>query len=135
MTRGLVLALVLLAAVSCSVPAPAGPPQPTAPVYTNRVWRIVSPTGRAPGSFYIFLTDGTLVMTSCVETYRLATWRDMAPGRITIVEDPVTTYDAEILRADNARLDLRLHLKQDVLDLRLERAATPFVCPDLRTTR
>jgi hypothetical protein len=76
-------------------------------------------------------------MTSCVETYRLATWRaetpgDAAPNRLTIVEDTNTAYGAEVRRADAQRLDLRLHLKSEVVDLGLEPATTPFVCPDLR---
>ena len=96
------------------------------------MWRIVSPAGRAPGSFYAFLSDGTLVMTSCVETYRLATWRLMSPQRVEITEDTITRYEADIARADQARFELRLHLKSEVVDLALEPAATPFVCPDLR---
>ena len=76
-------------------------------------------------------------MTSCVETYRLAAWRaetpgDAAPKRLTIVEDANTTYGAEVRRADDQRLELRLHLRSEVVDVGLEVATTPFVCPDLR---
>jgi hypothetical protein len=125
--------LLLVGLAAC---APTPTPQPTVdaplPSFTNRVWRITSPAGRALGSFYLFLTDGTLVMTSCVETYRLATWRLDAPDRVTIVEDPITSYGAEVRRADEQRLELRLHLKSETVDLGLEPATTPFVCPDLR---
>jgi hypothetical protein len=125
-------AAALLAVVACN-PAPTDPPPAApAPAFTNRVWRITSPVGRAPGSFYVFLSDGTLVMTSCVETYRLATWRMDRPDRLTIVEDTITSYPADIRRADDQRLELRLHLKTEEVDLGLEPASTPFVCPDLR---
>jgi hypothetical protein len=124
-------AALLLGVVACS-PAPATPPAAASPTFTNRVWRITSPPDRALGSFYIFLSDGTLVMTSCVETYRLATWRLDTPGRLTIVEDTITSYPADIRRADAQRLELRLHLKSEVVDLAFELATTPFVCPDLR---
>jgi hypothetical protein len=41
----------------------------------NRIWRISdAPFGPASGSIYIFLANGTLLETSCVETYRIATW-------------------------------------------------------------
>ncbi len=126
------MAVLLLGVVACS-PAPSAPPAAAPPpTFTNRVWRITSPPDRALGSFYIFLSDGTLVMTSCVETYRLATWRLDTPGRLTIVEDTITSYPADIRRADAQRLELRLHLKSEVVDLGLEPATTPFVCPDLR---
>jgi hypothetical protein len=131
-------AAVLLLVLFACTPAPAvEPSSPPTASFTNRVWRVISPAGRAPGSFYIFLSDGTLVMTSCVETYRLATWRaatpgDAVPNRLTIVEDTNTTYGAEVRRADGQRLELRLHLKSEVVDLGLEPGTTPFVCPDLR---
>ena len=71
-------------------------------------------------------------MTSCVETYRLATWHLDASNRVTIVEDATTSYAADVRRADADRLELRLHLKAENVDLVLEPATTPFVCPDLR---
>lgn len=71
-------------------------------------------------------------MTSCVETYRLAAWRLDAPDRLTILEDAVTSYGADVRRADAQRLELRLHLKSEIVDVGLEPATTPFVCPDLR---
>lgn len=130
-----IAALSVLALSACSrasTSAPAPQPASDSPTFTNRVWRIVSPGGRAPGSFYAFLSDGSLVMTSCVETYRLATWRLMSPQRVEITEDPITRYEADIARADPTRLELRLHLKSEVVDLAFEPAATHFVCPDLR---
>ena len=128
------MAVALQFAFAACSPAPANPPaaEPSTSTFTNRVWRITSPADRPLGSLYLFLSDGTLVMTSCVETYRLATWRRDRPDRLTIVEDPVTSYSADIRRADEQRLELRLHPKSEDVDLGLEPATTPFVCPDLR---
>jgi hypothetical protein len=130
---------LLLAALAACAPTSAPPPAPPTdeveaapPAFANRVWRITSPAGRAMGSFYLFLSDGTLVMTSCVETYRLAAWHLAAPDRVTIVEDATTSYSADVRRLDPQRLELRLHLKSEIVDLGLEPATTPFVCPDLR---
>ena len=97
----------------------------------STVWRITSPTGRPLGSFYIFLPNGTLVMTSCVETYRLATWRAESTDRLTIVEDPPVQYTADIQALSENRLNLRLNLRSEQVDLTLEAAQAPFVCPDL----
>lgn len=120
----------------------AGKPAPSPPTATqtkssaarwvNKVWRVTAPTDRAPGSFYIFLSDGTLVMTSCVETYRLATWRAESDGRIRIAEDKITRYHAEIRQVSDRQLSLRLDLKNEQVALTLEAADVPYVCPDLR---
>ncbi len=98
----------------------------------NTVWRVTAPTSRAPGSFYIFLADGTLVMTSCVETYRLATWQRADEDTLTIIEDRATQYDADVAQPNDRELRLRLKLVSETVDLTLMRAAVPYVCPDLR---
>ena len=97
----------------------------------NTVWRITSPEGRPPGSFYLFLPNGTLVMTSCVETYRLATWRSETTDRLTIVEDTAVGYTADIQALSGDSLSLRLNLRSEQIDLTFEPARAPFVCPDL----
>ena len=99
----------------------------------NKVWLVTAPTNRAPGSFYIFLSDGTLVMTSCVETYRLATWRSDAAGRIAIAEDQAVKYEAEIIEIQDRLARLRLDLKNDGVELTLHLADAPYVCPDLES--
>ena len=70
-------------------------------------------------------------MTSCVETYRLATWRAEAPTRLEITEDPTVTYGADVLTLDETRLNLRLNLKSEQVNLELATPQVPFVCPDL----
>jgi hypothetical protein len=97
----------------------------------DRAWLIVAPPGRAPGSLYVFLSDGTLLMTSCVETYRLATWRWSGDGRLEVTEDPITRYTARVLVIEERDLTLRLELVRESVELRLRAADVPVVCPDL----
>ncbi len=131
-------ALAWLPVAACSQPAEApGAPEPapvsrppqTSALLTN-AWRVTSP-GRAPGSLYAFHPDGTLLMTSCVEVYRLARWSAHAAGRITIAEDRSIVYEAEIVDEQPERLTLRLYLRNEQVELTLEPATVPFVCPDL----
>jgi hypothetical protein len=96
----------------------------------NTVWRVTS-GNRAPGTLFVFLSNGTLMMTSCVEVYRLATWRAESTDRLTIVEDPPVQYTADIQALSENRLNLRLNLRSEQVDLTLEAAQAPFVCPDL----
>jgi hypothetical protein len=96
----------------------------------NTVWRVTS-GNRAPGTLFIFLSNGTLMMTSCVEVYRLARWRAETMDRLTIVEDVTVQYTADIQALSEDRLSLRLNLRSEQVDLTLEAAQAPFVCPDL----
>ncbi len=96
----------------------------------NTVWRVTS-GNRAPGTLFVFLSNGTLVMTSCVEVYRLATWRAETTDRLTIVEDTAVQYTADIQALSQNSLSLRLNLRSEQVDLTLEAAQAPFVCPDL----
>ena len=119
----------LLLVAGCTSPPPAAPASTDRLI--NKVWRITSPPDRAPGSFYIFLSDGTLVMTSCVETYRLATWRADGVSRLMIAEDPGVQYPAEIRDVRDREAHLRLILKSEQVELTLTQADAPFVCPDM----
>src|SRR5262245_7195784 len=61
-------------------------PPPAPPLLVGKIWLSTDQTA-APGTLRVFLPDGTLVMTSCVETYRLARWTSMGAGRISWQED------------------------------------------------
>ena len=118
---------------STPVNAPAPPIAATdlaAGPLVNTVWRVTS-ANRAPGTLFVFLSNGTLVMTSCVEVYRLATWRAESADRLTIVEDTAVQYTADIRALSQDSLSLRLNLRSEQVDLTLEAAQAPFVCPDL----
>lgn len=139
------LCLALLAAVvtaACrSGPPPDAADQTTQALPTparsletwlsNKVWLVAQPTDRPLGSMYIFLSDGTLMMTSCVETYRLATWKSEGQGRLVVTEDPGTSYRVNVLEAAERDLRLRFELRSDTFELTLRAAEVPFVCPDL----
>jgi hypothetical protein len=83
------------------------------------------------GTLRIFLADGTLLMDSCGETYRLAKWRTVGRGRIAWTEDG-ERIQAEVSQPRAGELRLRLRLRTEVKDERYRLAAVPFVCPDSR---
>jgi hypothetical protein len=98
----------------------------------NKAWWLRAPQGAHPiGTMYIFLSDGSLLMTSCRETYRLATWRPASRGRITIEEDAAVRYDAIVEEVNPRELHVRLILKNEELNYALEPAPVPYVCPDM----
>lgn len=97
--------------------------------FVGKTWLSTDPA--APlGTFRIFLADGTLVMDSCVETYRLARWRRIDERRIEWQED-TARIEAELSQPAPDQLQLRLQLGGAVTEQRYRLATVPFVCPDL----
>lgn len=102
----------------------------------SRIWRVTkAPSKPAPNSIYIFLPNGTLLQTSCVEPYRIATWTidKKTPRVLRVVEDGRLAFTAAIAQLTNTTLRLQLNLvrskeKQDIVLTAVEQE---FVCPDL----
>jgi hypothetical protein len=98
--------------------------------FVGKTW--LSTDSSAPlGTIRIFLPDGTLLMDSCVETYRLARWTSMNGTRIAWEED-TARIEADVTQAAADVLELRLHLRSEVKVERYRLAQVPFVCPDNR---
>ncbi|MBV8867388.1 MAG: hypothetical protein JO210_18470 [Acidobacteriaceae bacterium] len=102
----------------------------------SRAWRLASSEAKpAPGSIYIFLANGTLLETSCVETYRIATWtKDQnAPSALRVVEDGRLAFTAVITELSDSRLELRQSLahSNETRNLALTAVEQELVCPDL----
>lgn len=126
------LTLFLLLCGACRTPSESiAPAQEAAgPTFVGKPW-LATYAAAAPGSLRIFLSDGTLLMDSCGETYRLATWRALGERRIEWTED-AARVEAEITMLTDDRLEWRLHLVGD--DTRNETyglAGVPMVCPDM----
>jgi hypothetical protein len=102
----------------------------------SRIWRVTdAPSEPAPGSIYIFLANGTLLETSCVETYRVATWTvdKEAPDVLRVVEDGQLVFTAAIAELTDTTLQLEQTLvpSNEQQDLTLTAIDEEFVCPDL----
>lgn len=102
----------------------------------NRIWRVShSPSGPAAGSIYVFLQNGTLLETSCVETYRIATWSldKSRPNTLRVVEDQQPVFSVRLGDAAGNTLLLRQTLVHngETRDVTLTASDTEFVCPDL----
>lgn len=108
-----------------SVDVAVGNTQP----FVGKIW--LSTDASAPlGTFRIFLPDGTLVMDSCVETYRLAKWRTLDERRVEWQEDSAK-IEAEIAQPSTGELQLRVRLGGEINEQRHRLATVPFVCPDM----
>jgi hypothetical protein len=131
------LVLVLLAAAGCArlgVPTPAFPGSGNkgmAELVENRVW--IDQDSAAPqGSLRAFLSDGTLVMTSCTETYRLSPWR-WVEGATLVWEEDGRVLRAEVAMVERDDMGMVIDIGDgERLTQRFKAAKAPVVCPDLR---
>jgi hypothetical protein len=127
-------ALFLVMACGCTSPQSSNAPPraadaPWQPEIVGKVW-VSTDKSAAPGSFRIFLPNGTLVGDSCWETYRLAPWRTVGDCRIEWTED-TARIEAQITELTDDRLQLRLQLKGEVKEENYRPASVPAVCPDM----
>jgi hypothetical protein len=121
--------------------APVLPPQGSAPDNSlqplfSHIWRVTkAPSAPAPGSIYIFLPNGTLLETSCVETYRVASWTvdKAAPRVLRVVEDRQLAFTANIAELSDSMLRLQKQLvrSKETQDVTYSAVEGEFVCPDM----
>ena len=117
------------------LPASSQPPRGLAPLF-NRIWQVTrTKPPAAPGSLYVFLPNGTLLMTSCGETYRVALWsRDpKLPNTIRLTEDGQlsATLTVQNFNGATVRLTRTLVRTGEKTTLTLAALDKEFVCPDL----
>lgn len=121
---------------------PVSPPQTSASPsgdltrLFSHIWRVTAaPSEPAPGSINIFLPNGTLLQTSCVETYLIGEWTvDKArPQILQVSENGQPTYRAEILELTDTTLRLKRQLipSNETQEVTLTAVENQFTCPDL----
>jgi hypothetical protein len=102
----------------------------------SRPWRVTAaPSEPALGSINIFLPNGTMLQTSCVETYMISSWTiDKArPQVLQVSENGQAAYTAEILELTDTTLRLRKTLlpSNETQEVTLTAVEDQFTCPDL----
>lgn len=107
------------------VPAVGFSPGPL-PGLEDRVW-LDTGADAAPGTIRVFLSDGTLVTTSCGETYRLSPWRRVDDTVVAWEEDGVSLR-AEILLLGPEALSLVIDPEGLNLTRDHVRSRAPVVC-------
>lgn len=125
----------LVAQTSTPSPTPSTPASSDLTQMFSRIWRVTAPSGSAPNSLYIFLPNGTLMQTSCVETYAIFPWTidKAAPKVLNVSENGRPAYTAEILELSDTTLRLKqeLILSNETREITLTAVEEEFVCPDL----
>ena len=96
--------------------------------FANIAWAQDDPAA-APGSFRIFLADGSLVMDSCYETYRVARWRATGAATLAWMED-ASVIAARIEDLTDDRMTLVLTLANEEATRSFTRIKGEILCPE-----
>jgi hypothetical protein len=137
MFRTKILALLLLTScLHAQTPNSSSSADPDLTPLFAHIWRINSPTPYPnSGSIYIFLPDGTLFEGSCMETYRIATWKvdPSSPRTLVVTEDGSPAFTAAIseLTHTTLRFEQNLLFAKERRDFSLAAVDKEFVCPDM----
>lgn len=115
---------------------PAEPADTLAKLFA-RMWRVMQAPETPPkGAMWVFFRNGTMLETSCVETYRVAIWSadPKNPRRLRVTEDRRPAFTADIVELSDSTLRLQQKLtgQSEVREITLSGVEGETVCPDLR---
>ncbi|MGH7798883.1 MAG: hypothetical protein ACREQ2_28795 [Candidatus Binatia bacterium] len=96
---------LLLAGCSREGDAPQKDSGSAAASFVNKVWQVSSSSGVAAGTLYVFLSEGTLLITSPNSKPALGTWK-YGGGALTLVEEGIA-YKTDILRLTASEFQIR----------------------------
>jgi hypothetical protein len=124
--RTIGIALLATCIVSACTPAdekPAPPaPQPstrpapaTAAGFVNRVWTVSKSTAVQPGTIYVFLSDGTLLITSPHSKPLIGSWKKTESG-LTMIEESIS-YRVDVLELTESSFVIRSHNPGEPVDI------------------
>lgn len=102
------------------------PKLPANGAFVGRVWVSATP-GAALGTILVFLPDGTLLMDSCFETFRLSQWGAVG-DHVRWLED---TIPIEATVSLHGKDELRLGVVGRDEEQVYIAASVPYVCPDM----
>lgn len=113
------LCLAVLSAGGCSPrrPESGGSASSRPASFVNRVWMAADSTGVQPGQLYVFLSDGTMVITSPQGTPTLGFWSRDSLGLV-LVEEGIP-YAADIVELTEGEFRIRSHNPGGELEIRL----------------
>ena len=75
--------------------------------FVNKVWQAGDSSDVQPGTIYVFLSEGTLLITSAREKPMLGTWKQEG-GALTMVEEGIP-YKVDVLRLSADEFRIRSH--------------------------
>lgn len=87
------------------------------PSFVNTVWRVSLSTSVEPGTLYVFLSEGTLLITSSHSKPALGTWK-YENAVLTMVEEGIP-YKADIVKLSKDEFKIRIHNPGEPVEMTL----------------
>ena len=106
------LAVALLVA-ACS--RPGSPAETAVPEFANRIWKVAKGSAGDPGTFYVFLSDGSMLITSPHGTPSLGSWH-YSGEVLTMVEEGLP-HPATVLQSTADTLGIRISSSGEPVEL------------------
>ncbi len=97
--------------------------QAVGPGFVNRVWSVASSSSVAPGTLYVFLSEGTLLVASPHGKPALGTWK-YEGGALTMVEEG-RPYRTDILKLSAEEFRIRSNNPGEPVEIGLVPAVAP----------
>ena len=94
-----------------------GSAEPGRAGFVNKVWRVSESSAVAPGTLYVFLSEGTLLITSEHSTPALGRWTQEGGG-LTMVEESIA-YKVDILNLTDDEFRIKSHNPGGSVEIRL----------------
>lgn len=130
--RRVIVLLAVFACCGCQRQSQTTNVSPTASpgaAIVNHVWVRSDSTG-LPGVTRTFLSDGTLMMDSCWETFQLVPWHFQSDS-VVVWEEGTAEVRATITAPIGVTMTLRLDLPDGSQEQHYRRAPVPYLCPDM----
>lgn len=101
------------------VPPPEAAPA-AAPSFINKVWRVKDASSIPGGGLYVFVSDGTMLITSPNSKPALGAW-NQNDGQLTWIEEG-RPYKVDVLSIDAMQFHVRVNSPGDPVDILFELA-------------
>jgi hypothetical protein len=96
--------------------------------FVGKVW-LSADFASPKGTIRIFLPDGTLVMDSCFEPYKLSKWLPRSADDI-VWREETAPIEARVQQPGPKDLVLRIKLPREMREDRYIAASVPYECPN-----
>lgn len=85
--------------------------------FINKVWKVSQSTAVAKGQLYVFVSDGTLLITAPQQQPSLGTWSYHA-NKLVMTEEGIA-YPVDILALSENSFSIRMHSPGEPVDIQL----------------
>lgn len=92
------------------------------PSFINKVWKVSQSPAVAKGQLYVFVSDGTLLITAPQQKPSLGTWSYRA-NKLVMTEEGIA-YPVDITDLSDSSFSIRMHSPGEPVDIRFVDAAS-----------